>query len=110
MDISIPAKNVLTATVMSGSVEIDTEKIVWANDHQINFEYKKSGYGNSSGGTENFEVEMRINAQLANGAHNNYDLGAGNKHLDGGNIGTDRSGIQGVGQNADDFIWRFSRE
>lgn len=92
------------------SMEVDPDKIVWASDHRIDFEYKRAGYGYSSGGTANFEVEMRVNAQSARGANSNYELNGGNKFLDGGNAGEERSANHGVAFNGDDFVWRFSRE
>lgn len=110
MDRALPANEVLTFNVISGNIEIDTQKIKWVSDHEIQFEYKASDYGYSSNGNGAFEVEMRVIATKARAANSNYPVGSGNKFLDGGDVGSSRSGIHGVANNGDDYVWRFSKQ
>ncbi|MBA3678524.1 MAG: hypothetical protein H0W74_14225 [Sphingosinicella sp.] len=110
MNTSVPADTILTYNVLSGSITIKRNSIRWVGNRKIQFKYKNSTYGYSSGGSGQFHVEMRVNAQNARAANSNYPLGTGNKSLDGGDVGESRSGIHGVASNRDDFVWEFSRQ
>lgn len=112
MDTGVPAENILTYNVISGSVTIEpgSMSIKWVGNRKIQFKYTNPSYGYSSGGTGSFHVEMRVNGQQARAANSNYPLVPGNKFLDGGDIGESRSGIHGVANNGDDFVWEFQRQ